>query len=100
MRPLIPEATAREMIPAALRALERTQFYSRALENAQAVEEIERRFREHGPSAELYRAVDECIEAMVDEWNAVRYYPEPPPVLTPLREVDPRYGWRYAAGGR
>lgn len=100
MRPLIPEATARESIAEALRALEGTPFYSRALHNAQAVEEIERRFREHGPSTELYRAVDECIEVMLDEWNAIQHYPEPPPILTPLREVDPRFEWRYAAGGR
>jgi hypothetical protein len=100
MRPLIPEETAREMIPEALRVLEGTPFHARALHNAQAIEEIERRFREHGPSMELYRAVDECIEVMLDEWNAIQYYPEPPPILTPLREVDPRFEWQYAAGGR
>ncbi|HEX6040073.1 hypothetical protein [Longimicrobium sp.] len=94
-RPLIPEATARQMIPEALQALRDTPFYPRALHNARVVEEIERQFREHGPRLELYRAVDDCIETMLEEWMAIEHYPDPPPALT-SREPAPRVEpWRF-----
>lgn len=97
MRPLVPEASARKMIPHALRALRETPFYPRALHNAQAVEEIERQFRERGPGVEMYRVIDDCIEAMLEEWMAIRHYPDPPPALT-SREPDPRFEpWPAAA---
>lgn len=98
-RPLVPEESARKMIPEALQALRDTPFYLRALHNARGVEEIERQFREHGPDPELYRVVDDCIESMLEEWMAIQHYPDPPPALT-SREPDPRFEpWR-AVGSR
>lgn len=99
-RPLVPEAHARESIPEAMRALSGTPFYEKAFRNAHAVEEIERGFRDGEGRPELYQAVDEFLEAMLDEWNAIRYYPDPPPVLTSSAESNPIYERWYASGGR
>jgi hypothetical protein len=87
-RPLIPEGEARESIPESLDRLGGTPMYAKAVQNARTVEAIERRFRDGKAGADLYLAVDDYIEALLDEWEAIRHYPETPPVLLSVRGTD------------
>ena len=99
-RPLVPEADARASIPEALAALKGSPVHPKAFRNARTLEQIERRFREGGASPELDRAVDDFIEALVGEWDAIDHFPE----LPPDRTLEPEPEWkrenRYAAGSR
>jgi hypothetical protein len=97
-RPFVDAEDARESIRRSLEALDRTSFRERAVRNACAVAEIERRFREQGPSPALHRAVDEMIAALLDEYDAIRLWPEVPPVRRPLAS-EPA-ATRFAVGGR
>lgn len=97
-KPLVPEEYARQEIAHSLEELRDTRLYHRALENAQALEEIERRFHEQGPSSGLHGAVDDFIEALLEEWDAIRFYPDrPPPVSKVSRDPGEVYQ-RRAAG--
>jgi hypothetical protein len=97
-RPLVPEEFARERIAAALGVLDGTSFHAPGVLNARAVAEIERKFREHEAGPEVFRAVDDSIDTMLHEWDAIRYFPGLPPVPTNVREPAPRFEGRYAAG--
>jgi hypothetical protein len=56
-----------------------TPFHAAAAANARAAEEIERMARERGNSPELQEIVDRYLDALLDEFDAIRLYPEIPP---------------------
>lgn len=62
--------------PARLRG---TPLHEIALQNVRAAEEIERMFREQGHSPELHAIVDSYLDTLLDEFDAIRLYPEVPP---------------------
>lgn len=96
-RPLYyEEDDARRAVVEQTKILEGTAFHAVAWQNVEAAEEIERMFREQGPSDRAYRLVDEYIEALLGEYDALRLYPEIPP----LREPQQPSTARFVAGGR
>lgn len=97
-RPLVPEEYARQEIADSLEELRGTRLHDRALQNARALQEIEHRFREHGPNSELHGAVDDYIEALLEEWDAIRFYPEAPPRASTVPRTPGGDGRRRAAG--
>lgn len=56
-----------------------TPFHEPAVRNVSAAEEIERLFQEQGPTPELHAIVDAYLDALLDEFDAIRLYPEIPP---------------------
>jgi hypothetical protein len=56
-----------------------TPFYEHAVRNVQAAREIERMFREQGHTPELHELVDAYLDALLDEFDETRLYPEIPP---------------------
>lgn len=97
-RPLVPEEYARQEIAESLEELRGTRLHHRALRNARAMQEIEQRFREQGPSSELYGAVDDYIEALLEEWDAIRFYPGAPPRASTVAGTPREDGRRRVAG--
>jgi hypothetical protein len=97
-RPLIDEEYARELIAEGLEELTESPFHGQAARNARALEEIERQFNERGPAAELHRAADDYLDALLNEWDLLRFYPEEPPMREPPEAANPASGHRYAAG--
>lgn len=53
-----------------------TAFYEVALHNVQAAEEIERMARECGNAPEAQEIIDRYVDALLDEFDAIRLYPE------------------------
>jgi hypothetical protein len=92
------EDSARRRIAEEPERLRGSPFHSAALENVLAAEEIERMFRERGHAPELHAMVDAYLDALVDEFDAIRLYPEFPP----RRDVDEEHGlagnYRAVAG--
>jgi hypothetical protein len=76
-----------------------TPFYELALQNVRAAEEIERMFHEHGHTAELHDTVDAYLDALLDEFEEMRLYPEIPP-CRPGPEDHALSGQQRAAAGR
>jgi hypothetical protein len=60
-------------------ALRGTPFHAAALHNVQAAEEIERMARECGDAPEVQEIIDRYVDALLDEFDAIRLYPEIPP---------------------
>jgi hypothetical protein len=56
-----------------------TPFHAAAVQNVQAAEEIERMFQTEGHTPELHATADRFIDALLDEFNVMRLYPEIPP---------------------
>lgn len=75
------EAARRDLVeqPERLRG---TPFYGVAVRNVRAAEEIERTFRQHGHTPELHEMADRYLDALLDEFDAIRLYPE----VAPRRE--------------
>jgi hypothetical protein len=92
------EDSARRSMAEEPERLRGTPFYSAAVNNVQAAEEIERMFRERGHTPELHAMVDAYLDALVDEFDAIRLYPQIPP----RRGVDEANGlagsYRAVAG--
>jgi len=72
------ESARRDMVedPERLRG---TPFYAPAVRNVRAAEEIERMFRERGHTPEIHDIVDGYLDALLDEFDEMRLYPEVPP---------------------
>lgn len=73
------EQSARRTLTEEPGRLRGTPFHSAAMQNVQAAEEIERMFREHGHTPELHEVVDAYLDALLDEFEEMRLYPEIPP---------------------
>ncbi|HYR07565.1 MAG TPA: hypothetical protein VEQ60_07345 [Longimicrobium sp.] len=56
-----------------------TLFHAAAVANVRAAEEIERMARERGDAPETQRIIDGYVDALLDEFDAIRLYPEFPP---------------------
>lgn len=56
-----------------------TAFHDVALHNVQAAGEIERMARERGDAPEVQEIIDGYADALLDEYDAIRLYPEIPP---------------------
>lgn len=72
------EADRRDLIdqPARLRG---TPFHEIALHNVRAAGEIERLARERGGLPEVQAIIDRYVDSLLDEFDAIRHYPEIPP---------------------
>jgi hypothetical protein len=73
------EDSARRALVEQLERLCGTPFHEAAARNVRAAEEIERMFRERGHTPELHEVVDRYLDALLDEFDAIRLYPEFPP---------------------
>jgi hypothetical protein len=73
------EDSARRSLAEEPMRLRDTPFYATAVENVQAAEEIERMFQAHGHTPELHDIVDSYLDALLDEFEEMRLYPEFPP---------------------
>jgi hypothetical protein len=69
------------------RRLAGTPFHRAAIHNVHAAAEIERLFRERGHTPEVHALADEYLDALLEEFEAIRLYPEVPP-----RPVDEENG--------
>jgi hypothetical protein len=58
--------------------LKGSPLYDIARTNVHAAEEIETMAREEGNSREVQEVVDRYLDALLDEYDAIRLYPEPP----------------------
>lgn len=56
-----------------------TPFHAAAVANVRAAEEIEQMARECGNGPDLQEIVDRYVETLLDEFDAIRLYPEIPP---------------------
>lgn len=92
------EDSARRSLAEEPERLRGTPFHAAALQNVQAAEEIERLFRELGPAPELHAMVDDYLDALVDEFDAIRLYPEFPPRRGMDEEHGLADGYRAVAG--
>ncbi|MBW3571215.1 MAG: hypothetical protein KY467_08915 [Gemmatimonadetes bacterium] len=63
--------------PARLRG---TPFFEPAVANVRAAQEIERMARERRGTPEVQDVVEQYLDALLDEFDAIRFYPERPPV--------------------
>jgi hypothetical protein len=98
-RPLYyEEEDARRALVEQADKLQESPFYETAAGNVQAAGEIERLCREQGRTDEVNALVDAYIEGLLDEYDALRLYPELPPVR-PVQEPNP-WTARFVAGGR
>lgn len=75
-----------------------TAFHDTAVRNVRAAEEIERIFRERGHTPELHEIVDRYLDALLDEFSAMRLYPEVPPRRDPDEENGLANHHRAVAG--
>jgi hypothetical protein len=55
-----------------------TPFHAAAVANVQAAEQIERMARERGDTPEIQEIIDAYVDALLDEYDAIRLYPEIP----------------------
>ncbi len=55
-----------------------TEFYEIALHNVRAAEEVERIASERGDTPEVREIVDQYVDAILDEFDAIRQFPEIP----------------------
>ena len=56
-----------------------TPFHAAAVKNVLAAEGIERILQEQGHTPELHQIVDRYLDTLLDEFDAIRLYPEIPP---------------------
>jgi hypothetical protein len=73
------EESARRRMVEEPERLRGTVFYDTAVRNVRAAQEIERIFQERGHTPELHEIVDRYLDALLDEFAAMRLYPEIPP---------------------
>lgn len=73
------EENARRVLAEWPERLRGSRFYEKAIANVRAAEEVERMFREHGHNPELHDVVDAYLDALLDEFDEMRLYPEIPP---------------------
>jgi hypothetical protein len=98
-RPLYyEEADARRALVEQPERLRESPFYEAAVGNAEAAGEIERLCQEQGRTEKVNALVDAFIEDLLDEYDALRLYPEVPPPRA-VQEPNP-WTARFVAGGR
>ena len=89
------EDSARQRLTQEPEHLRGTPLHAAAVRNVHAAQEIERLFGDHGHTPELHAMVDAYLDALLDEFDAIRFYPERPPARP---EENGLAGHRAVAG--
>jgi hypothetical protein len=92
------EAFDRQRVVEDRDALRGTPFHAVALHNVQAAGEIERMARGCGDAPEVQEIIDRYVDALLDEYDAIRLYPELPP--RPRLDAGNRVADHHAVAGR
>jgi hypothetical protein len=93
------EDAARRSMAEEPERLRGTPFHAAAVKNVLAAEGIERIFQEQGHTPELHQIVDRYLDSLLDEFDAIRLYPEVPPQRDPDEE-NGLAGYHRAFAGR
>jgi hypothetical protein len=92
------EETDRRRVVEERDRLRGTPFHAAALHNVQAAGEIEQMLRDRGNVPEVQEIIDRYVDALLDEYDAIRLYPEIPP--RPRLDMGIRLPEHHAVAGR